>query len=295
LAGRIPPDIICPDKFNCACLGVNCAAHASWRPDIVNDAFCGIRLEVADHIGAIVLARAARRNALDRDAWANLAAIARAVSADPAIRVVTIEGEGEHFCAGADLHELAAHIEDADWMRASQAEVGAALDAFAAIPQPVVAKVRGSAFGGGMALALSADFTIATADARFAITPARLGLSYRLADCARVVDCVGARRARELLLAARELDAAAACAWGLVTRVVDAAGLDRETAAFVAGLRALSATSQRAIKDNLLRIRAGQTHDDAATHAAFAAAFDTADFRAAARAFLDKKTPRFDG
>jgi enoyl-CoA hydratase/carnithine racemase len=208
--------------------------------------------------------------------------------------VVTIAGEGEHFCAGADLHELTQYIEDAEWMRANQADVGAALDAFAAMPQPVVAKVRGSAFGGGMALCVSADFVLAASDARFAITPAKLGLSYRLVDCARVVECVGARRARELLLASRELDALTACDWGVVTRVVESTDLQRESDELVARLKSLSGVSHRAIKHNLMCIRAGQTADDAATQTAFANAFGAADFRSAATSFIDKKPVVFE-
>jgi enoyl-CoA hydratase/carnithine racemase len=264
------------------------------RTFTVSDAISGIRYEVVDRVATITIARAARRNALDCDAWRAMKSLALTIAADASIRVAVLQGDGAHFCAGADLVELSEHIEDADWMLANQSAVGDALDAVAAIPQPVVARVQGSAFGGGMALCVSADFVLAASDARFAITPAKLGLSYRLVDCARVVECVGARRARELLLAARELDALTACDWGVVTRVVGATDLRRESDELVARLKSLSGVSHRAIKHNLMRIRAGQAVDDAATQTAFANAFGAADFRGAATAFIDKRPAVFE-
>ena len=254
----------------------------------------GITLRVENRIATIAFTRVARRNALDQAAWQNLASICAALSLDESVRLAVLRGEGDHFCAGADIQELAANIEDTEWMRANQAAVGAGLDAWAALPMPTLAAVQGSAFGGGMALAISADFVIAAVDARFAITPAKLGLSYRLADCRRVVDAVGARRARELLLGARELDAGTAEAWGVVNRVVARDALDTCVQEEIVRLVKLSGVSQRAIKSNLLKIRAGHASDDAASLADFANAFEADDFRAAAAAFVAKRPHTFN-
>jgi enoyl-CoA hydratase/carnithine racemase len=254
----------------------------------------GITLKVENRVATIAFTRVARRNALDQAAWQNLAAICSAIAHDDTIRLAVLRGDGDHFCAGADIQELAVNIENAAWMRTNQAAVGAGLDAWAALPMPTLAAVQGSAFGGGMALAVSADFVIAANDARFAITPAKLGLSYRLADCMRVVDCVGARRARDLLLGARELDAATAQTWGVVNRVVAREALESSLQDEIARLNKLSGASQRAIKSNLLKIRAGQSSDDAQSLAEFADAFEAPDFRAAARAFAEKRPHTFE-
>jgi enoyl-CoA hydratase len=247
-----------------------------------------------NRVAAITIARSAKRNALDTATWQALHDACAVIAADRTVCAVTLTGEGEHFSAGADIHELAAHIEDRAWMAANQATIAAALDAWAALPQPSIAVVRGSCFGGGAALAAAADFRIARDDARFAITPSKLGLTYRLVDCLRVVDLVGSARAREILLLARELDAATARDWGFVTEVVTAAASDQAVAKVVGTLTALSSYSARGIKQSLLKIRAGQTVDDAQTRAVFAAAFEGADFAEGARAFMEKRKAVFE-
>lgn len=202
-------------------------------------------------------------------------------------------GEGEHFCAGADIHELRSHMQDARWMQASQAVTAAALDAWAALPQPTIAVLRGACYGGGAALAIAADFRLASDDARLAITPARLGLTYRLSDCRRVVQLVGPQHAREMLLLAAEVQAEQALAWGLVNEVVAAPALAGAVEARLSALLALSGYSQRAIKANLQKIAAGAIDDDATSRQVFAEAFDQPDFREAAAAFAEKRIPRF--
>lgn len=258
----------------------------------VADGVAGIHIELSGEIARITLSRPGRRNALDTASWRALTNGCHQISANPSVRVVVLSAEGEHFCAGADIRELAGNIDDIDWMHHNQSEIALALDAFAAIPQPVVALVRGCCFGGGMALAASADFVFASQTARFALTPAKLGLSYRLVDCLRLQDVVGARRVRELLLLARELDAHTACDWGFVNQVAEAASLQGIVEAQLAMLIKLSGTSQRAIKHNLLKIRNGATVDDQETAAQFAQAFGQSDFRDAASAFVSKNADK---
>jgi enoyl-CoA hydratase/carnithine racemase len=253
-----------------------------------------LSLAVQNRVASITLARAERRNALDTATWQLLQDACATIANDSSIRAVTLAGAGEHFSAGADIHELAAHIEDAGWMAANQRAIAAALDAWAALPQPTIAIIRGSCFGGGAALAAAADFRIARDDARFAITPSKLGLTYRLVDCLRVVDLVGSARAREILLLARELDVATALTWGFVTEVAATDALNAAVDSMVQRLVSLSGYSARGIKQSLRKIRAGQATDDAETRAVFAAAFEGADFQEGARAFIEKRKAVFD-
>ena len=253
----------------------------------------GVLFSVERNVARIILARPERCNALDTMAWSALAKVCSDIRARSDIRAVVITGSGEHFSAGADVRELAEHIHDAAWMRNNQAEVGAALDVFAALPQPTIAVVHGCCFGGGIALAVASDFRICTDDARFAITPARLGLSYRLVDCLRVVDVFGSARARELLLRAREVDGAMMLAWGAVNDCVAAAAMDACVNDWLNDLCALSGVSQRAIKASLLKIRHGAGADDAESLSAFSDAFSQPDFHEGARAFVEKRRPVF--
>jgi len=256
-----------------------------------------IRCTIANQTATLTIARPTRRNALDTACWSALTEACARIAMDDSIRSVVLCGEGDHFSAGADIHELREHIADSAWMAGNQTAIANALDAYAALPQPTIAAIRGSCFGGGAALAAASDFRICASDARFAITPSKLGLTYRLVDCLRVVELIGTARAREMLMLARELDAATALNWGFVTEVVESARLDDALAKTVSDtvsrINALSSYSAGGIKQSLLKIRSGQTNDDAETRAVFAAAFAGADFAEGAAAFVDKRAPNF--
>jgi enoyl-CoA hydratase len=249
---------------------------------------CRVLHSYCDGLAFITLNAPTSRNALNYGAWQKLAEICNTLANNKTVRVIVLRGTGAHFCAGADIHELRANIENTSWMAQNQAVVGAALDAFAALPQPTVAIVQGACVGGGAALAFSSDFRIVASNLRLSITPARLGLSYRLVDCLRVVRTVGHAHARELLLAAREIDATTAQHWGAITQLATLENLNFTADTFIENLMLLSSTSQIAIKANLLKIADGVTTDDAETTAAFAAAFTQPDFANAARKFVEK-------
>jgi enoyl-CoA hydratase len=252
-----------------------------------------LQIDINAAVATLTISRQAKRNALDTACWQSLADACQSISLRNDVKVVVLRGEGAHFSAGADIVELGEHIQDATWMANNQAIIAAALDGYAALPQPTIAAIRGACIGGGAALAAASDFRFCTPDSRFAITPAKLGLTYRLVDCLRVVDIIGAAHARELLLLSKELDAATALHWGLVNDVVGADALDARVSETAAKLKSLSAYSLRSIKQSLLKIRSGQCHDDQETKATFANAFAGADFAEGAAAFIEKRPAKF--
>jgi enoyl-CoA hydratase len=247
----------------------------------------------AAHVARITINRVERRNALDHATWLALGEACKTIAARDDIRAVVLTGAGEHFSAGADIRELNAHIQDASWMLANQSAIAETLDAFAALPQPTIAAISGACVGGGAALAAASDFRVCTPDARFAITPAKLGLTYRLVDCLRVVALVGESHTREILLLAKEMDAATAMHWGFVNEVVGPHSLTAATDAFVEKIVSLSSYSQRGIKESLLKIRNGATKDDEASISTFRDAFIGADFQEGAAAFIEKRKAEF--
>jgi enoyl-CoA hydratase len=249
-----------------------------------------ITLEVSYQVAKITINRPSRRNALDDRSWQLFAEMCDAISRRDDVRIVTLSGEGEHFCAGADIHELRENILDKTWMLRNQSHVAAALDCYANLPQITVAMIRGGCYGGGAALAVSSDFRVAADTARFAITPAKLGLTYRLVDCLRLHQLIGPARAREMLLMAAEIDADAAMSLGLVSECVASTILEATVNSRIEKLLALSAYSQRGIKATLLKIRDGARDDDEETRRIFAAAFSENDFIAAAESFVQKST-----
>ena len=247
-----------------------------------------ITLEISHQVARITFNRPSRRNALDDHSWQLFSQTCDAISQRDDVRIVVLSGAGEHFCAGADIHELRENIADKPWMLRNQSSVAATLDRYANLPQITIAMIRGCCYGGGAALAVSSDFRVASDDTRFAITPAKLGLTYRLVECLRLHQLIGAARAREMLLMAAEIDAATAISWGLLNDCVAAGELEAAVNARIDKLLALSAYSQRGIKTTLLKIRDGAREDDDETRGIFAAAFLGDDFKSAATAFTQK-------
>lgn len=172
------------------------------------------------------LNRPARRNALSARMIDELARFAAVEGAAPQTRAVVLSGAGPVFCAGGDL----------DWMRAQVAadregrlraarSLAGMLGALNAMPRPLIARVHGGAYGGGLGLACICDTVVAAETARFALTETRLGL-IPATIAPYVVARIGEGAARRFALSARLLTGAEAAQAGIVTRCVPEAALD---------------------------------------------------------------------
>ncbi|MCP5432895.1 MAG: enoyl-CoA hydratase/isomerase family protein [Alphaproteobacteria bacterium] len=247
-------------------------------------------------VAEIVLDRPERRNALNAAMWAAIAPLVREAEADAEIRVLVLRGAHDTvFAAGADIAELQAFSHDPEAARAFGAAVREAQGSLAACAKPTIARIAGPCFGGGCGLALACDFRFADETARFAITPARLGLVYALADTKRLVDVVGPSAAKDILFTGRILDAEEALRIRLVDRLVPAGGLDDAVASYSELLARAAPTTIRGAKDIVAMILSGASDDTPETTALFAAALTGPDFREGARAFLEKRPPDFRG
>jgi len=186
-----------------------------------------VRIEAtARGVATVVMDRPARRNAWDPEMIAALAEAFRTLAGAEGVRVVFIRGAGGHFASGGDV----------EWMRRSQSqaedELREDLVAFAhmlkawhALPQLTVALVEGVCVGGAAGLTAASDIAIATADAKFALPEARLGIVPG-AIAPFIVRAVGPRQARSLFATGRTFDAAYAERIGLIDEVAaDAAAL----------------------------------------------------------------------
>jgi enoyl-CoA hydratase len=173
-------------------------------------------------VAVVMLNRPEAMNALSRGLRAQLAHTIRELDAEAQIRAIVLTGAGTRaFTAGLDLKELGA----------GEASLGAAGDQdsaanpLAAIEQcrkPVIGAINGVAVTGGFELALACDILIASENARFADTHARVGVMPGWGLSQRLSRRIGISRAKELSLTGNFLDAETACAWGLVNRVVPA-------------------------------------------------------------------------
>ena len=191
-------------------------------------------------IATITMNRPERRNALSLAMMAELMAALRAVSSRPQTRVVILAGNGPAFSAGHDLRELVdrdvvAYREIFDVCTQLMATVQT-------IPQPVIARVQGIATAAGCQLVATCDLAVAAEDARFATPGVKIGL-FCTTPMVALTRAVGRKRALEMLLTGRPIDARTALEGGLVNRIVPAAQLEvtaRQLAEQIASASALT-------------------------------------------------------
>jgi methylglutaconyl-CoA hydratase len=185
-----------------------------------------VRVSRAEGVGRLTLARPEKKNALDRQMAEEIVKGLEDLAAMPETRVVVIHGEGDDFCAGADLEALEALL---DTGREAQLEDARALGrVFTSIRQlrvPVIAAVRGRALAGGAGLATACDIVLAHPSATFAYPEVRIGFvpAMVMTILRRIVP---ERHAFDLVVTGRTLSAAEAEELGLVSRVLSADAFD---------------------------------------------------------------------
>ena len=140
-----------------------------------------LRITCSGSIATIRIDRRNRKNAISRAMWQALPDIVSAIDGDERIRVVIVRGTRDAFSAGADIGEFAEVYANAESTSHYNATVRAGQAALRALPRPTIALIEGVCIGGGCGLALACDLRFASTEARFAITPARLGLAYSFA------------------------------------------------------------------------------------------------------------------
>jgi enoyl-CoA hydratase len=171
-----------------------------------------------DGCALLTLNRPAAMNALSAAMRSELARAFEDLRDDPAARVAILTGAGRAFCAGLDLRELAA-AEDGRQL-ATAAATDDPVRSIAAFPGPVIAAINGPAVTGGFELALACDVLLASEQAAFADTHARVGVLPSWGMSQRLQRLVGVHRAKEISLTGNFVAARQAEAWGLVNRVV---------------------------------------------------------------------------
>ncbi len=246
----------------------------------------------------VTLARPAVRNAFDASLIAELRAAFSALQRDSPteLRAVVFGGEGDTFCAGADI----------DWMRAAMAldvegneqDAMAMAEMFEVIdtcPVPVIARVQGAALGGGMGLCAVSDLVIAESGARFGFTETRLGILPAVIS-PFVIAKIGESHARALFPGGRRFDALRAQRIGLVHEVVEGeAALDEAVESAIADVLASGPTAVRAAKAIVKEVR-GLGHGSSKWHTARVIARQRTSTEALEgfAAFAEKRPPAWD-
>jgi len=252
-----------------------------------------IKTDISDDgIARLTLSQHARRNALNAEMWAALPLILSALELEKPTALI-VQGEGDHFAAGADISEFETLYSTAESAAQISADIQTAFDALAAFPMPTIAAIRGACVGGGCGLALCCDIRLADATARFAITPAKLGLVYPFADIARLIDAVGVANAKDILFSARIIKAKPAQKMGLIHGRFGVDALETAVMDYALGLTRLSPESLRVTKSMITAYQNGQRSETETTRAQFLAGFSSRDFGEGFRAFLEKRAPDF--
>jgi 2-(1,2-epoxy-1,2-dihydrophenyl)acetyl-CoA isomerase len=253
--------------------------------------------EVRDGVAHITLNRENSANAINLEMGRDLMSAALQCDEDPAIRAVLIGARGKIFCAGGDL-EAFASAGDAlpRLLKELTTCLHASISRFARMSAPVVAAVGGTAAGAGMGLACAADLVICAESARFTMAYTRVGLTPDGGSTHHLVRGLGSRRALELMMTNRVLNAAEALDWGLVNRVVPDDRLAEEAEGLARGLACGPTATFGALKHLVLQSTGDTLESQMELEArAIADAGRTADAREGIQAFLARRAARFGG
>ena len=241
-----------------------------------------------------------QRNAMTVEMWGQLASLLDRIEADDGIRAVILSGEGPRaFCAGAHIGELSQAMRDPAVMRQQNALIQRVQLKLQRLSRPTVAVIRGTCYGGGCGLALACDIRIADPSAMFAITPAKLGILYSLADTRRLVRAVGDGNAREMLLTGLPVDAARALQIGLIQHLEESGALEEKARALGQAMAENSQYSQRWTKATLGYLadvpatQKQRSEEEDALLRAFDEAFAGQDFAEGCAAFLARRKASF--
>lgn len=247
-------------------------------------------------VATLTLERAEKRNALSADMIAELTAAAAALGADPQVRVVILTGAGDSFCAGGDLAWMQAQMQaDGDTRATGARRLARMLAALDGLPKPLIGRVQGQAFGGGLGLMSVCDCAIGVRGARFGLTETRLGLIPATIG-PYVLARMGAARARRVFMSGRLFDAEEALTLGLLARAVP---MDELDAAVEAEVRPYLSCAPGAVAEAkaLLAALPHLSGEKAMDHSvsALVARWESAEAQEGIAAFLDKRPPRWAG
>ncbi|MBL4638966.1 MAG: enoyl-CoA hydratase/isomerase family protein [Kordiimonadaceae bacterium] len=253
-----------------------------------------IYIERQGHIGRLVLNRPEKRNAMSEAMWTVIPSAVALLDADPDVKVIIITSSDEGaFSAGADISELQTIAADPARRESNRLAIRDAQRCLARAKKPTIALVWGACVGGGCGLAIHCDFRFASSAAKFAITPAKLGIVYPLNDTKQLIDLVGPSKAKSLLFTGRMILADEALDMGLIDEVYDADSLLENTLAFAEQISTVSQYSVQNMKRFVQRVLDGQVDDDQVTAEIFKAAQEGEDAAEGVQAFLEKRPSAF--
>jgi enoyl-CoA hydratase/carnithine racemase len=255
--------------------------------------------QVSDGVATLTLNRPERKNPLTFDSYAELRDLFGRLKYADDVTVVVIEGAGDNFCSGGDVHEIIGPLVKlkAPELLMFTRMTGDLVKAMRACPQPIVAAIDGVCAGAGAIIAMASDLRLGTARSKTAFLFNRVGLAgCDMGACAILPRLIGQGRASELLYTGRALGGEEGERWGWLNRLCTPEALHDEA---MATARALAAgpTFANGITKTMLHQEWAMTIEQAIEAEAQAQAICmlTEDFSRAYRAFVAKQKPHFEG
>lgn len=243
-------------------------------------------------VATLTLDRAEKHNALSAQMITELTQAAGELGADDRVRVVVLTGAGASFCAGGDLGWMREQFEASRETRMAEArKLAMMLKSLNELPRPLIGRVQGQAFGGGIGMMSVCDTVVAVDSARFGLTEVRLGLIPATIS-PYVLARMGEGKARRVFMSARLFGAEEACDLNLVARVVSEADLDakveREVKPYLSAAPAAVAAS-KALARSLGQAITDAVIDD--TIRRLADTWETPEAQEGISAFFEKRKP----
>lgn len=252
---------------------------------------------VQNGAATLTINQPAKMNAMTYDMWLAVPGLIARAEADPAVRCAVVTGAGEKaFCAGADISQFGEKRTGEEAVKAYEAAVSAGMKAISDCSKPTISRIRGYAFGGGMALAMCADLRIAADNSKFRIPAARLGLGYAFSNIEALVHRIGLGPTSDLLLSARIVEGKEAERLGVVNKMWAADEFETASADYIAAIAGNAPLTLKAIKKALVETaKAHSERDREGVGKLVAACFTSADYKEGQAAFKEKRQPDFRG
>ncbi len=249
-------------------------------------------------VATVVISNPAKKNALNLGILGELRRVFGELSGED-VRCVVLRGEGrDAFCAGYDIAAIPTRGSGEGQVLLSSNPFDDAVRAVASFPSPVIAMLNGIAFGGGLELAVACDIRVASDQAVFGMTPARLGVIYRPAGLMRFVHAIGLPATKELFFTARTVSARRAYELKLVNRVCPPEELPQvtsEMAREIAGNAPLSIRGTKRILAMCTEFRGLPPGMAEEADELIRRCMESRDLAEGKKAFLEKRKPRFTG
>ena len=253
-----------------------------------------ILTETENSVCTLTLNRPEKRNSLTRETLELMRDEVRRLAKNPEVRCLVITGAGDKaFCSGYDIGSISGEEYDG-----GDHPLAEAMEAVKNHPLPVIAMINGHAFGAGLELAASCDVRVCADDAKLAVPPAKLGVTYGREGVRKLLALAGPGLTRELFLAGNPIDAERAGEKGLVNHVVKREYLAEFTYSLARGISENAPLSMISLKKTINILEAGKPlskEDEELIRSLARKVRQSEDSEEGKKAFADKRKPVFGG